>query len=158
MHEYESEDPYYEDEESAQFGELVDSNENQHEEQQTENYEEPENIYEAGRVYSYAPQKTVGQEVVNLARTVEGGEAIEIVNALEEFSKSQIVRFLDFSFIGPVLMYYAYKGKLSKSERALLALIGVGTTVYNFRNFYNKQKKFAGGVIADAKEILQEKI
>ena len=67
-------------------------------------------------------------------------DALEILAGMEKFSKSQIVRFMDISVIGPLLLYWAWRGKLSMTERTLMGLIGAGTVDYNGRNYLKNKK------------------
>jgi hypothetical protein len=49
--------------------------------------------------------------------------------------KSQNVRLGDIFIYGPFLMYAATKRTLTKTERMGLMALGVGTILYNWRNY-----------------------
>jgi hypothetical protein len=92
----------------------------------------------------FAPPKSgkfaVAQDIMTLAQAASSGDSETILNAMEKFSKSQLVRFLDIAFIGPALIFWAYRGKLSTIERTLMGLIGAGTVVYNYRNYVKNKE------------------
>jgi hypothetical protein len=57
-------------------------------------------------------------------------------NPFLEVEKSQAVRLADVLLIGPVLLYLATREReLSALEKLALAGIGVGTILYNWRNW-----------------------
>ena len=57
-------------------------------------------------------------------------------STIEELSKSQNVRLLDVFFIGPFIIYASNKAKgLSPLERNVLFIIGLGTIIYNGKNY-----------------------
>ena len=105
-------------------------------------------------------QKKIGMvsDLTELAQSATSGDADVMLNAIEKFSKGQMVRFFDITVIGPIMLYYAYKGKLSPIERMILGLIGGGTVIYNFRNFWRNRQNLTGSQVADIKDHLYEKI
>jgi len=64
---------------------------------------------------------------------------------INDFQKSQFVRILDFTLIGPLLIHIATKNKLTKFDKSFLVLIGIATIFYNLNNFA-LNKKFPLGV------------
>jgi len=51
--------------------------------------------------------------------------------------KSQAVRILDVLLFGPIMIALASrKRKLSRVEKGALAVIGIGTIIYNLRNYH----------------------
>ena len=56
--------------------------------------------------------------------------------------KTQLVRIADVIFFGPFMLYAASRPKLNKSQKLILATIGVGTIIYNAINYlkYENQK------------------
>ena len=82
----------------------------------------------------------IAQDFMKLAQAASSGDAGTILSAMEQFSKSQLVRFLDVSVLGPLMLFWAWRGKLSKTERMMLGLIGAGTIVYNGRNYLRNKK------------------
>lgn len=77
----------------------------------------------------------IAQDLMTLAQSASSGDADTILRAMEQFSKAQYVRFLDITIIGPLLLFWAWRGRLSAGERTLMALIGLGTVIYNGRNY-----------------------
>ena len=49
--------------------------------------------------------------------------------------KTQNIRLLDVFFIGPLLVWVGFAGRLNDTVRILLFVIGVATVIYNGRNF-----------------------
>ncbi len=84
---------------------------------------------------SYQSKLGVASDLMTLAQSASSGDADTILNAMEQFSKAQYVRFLDITIIGPLLLFWAWRGKLSSIERTMMALIGAGTVIYNGRNY-----------------------
>lgn len=101
---------------------------------------------------------SVVNDLIDFSQSVGTGEAEQILQGLEKFSKSQLVRFMDITIIGPLLLYYAYKGRLSVGERTIIGLIGLGTVVYNGRNFFAKRKVMGGYALSEIKELYQDKV
>ena len=97
-------------------------------------------------------------DMLDLASSATTGEADIMLQAVEKFSKSQMVRFFDISVIGPLLLYYAYKGKLNPIERTVLGLIGLGTVAYNARNFLGNRQILSSPAVVAIKEELKERI
>jgi uncharacterized membrane protein len=52
-----------------------------------------------------------------------------------EAQKSQLVRLVDVLLLGPLLIAWALRGRMTRGERALLAGIGALTIVYNGANY-----------------------
>lgn len=100
----------------------------------------------------------VVSDLATLAYDVSSGDAARVLMGLEQFSKSQLVRFLDITVIGPILLLYAYKGRLSAVERSVLGLIGLGTVIYNGRNFLKKREMLTGTTMAQIKAMYEERL
>mgnify|MGYP003114994025 CR=1 FL=1 len=64
---------------------------------------------------------------------------------INDFQKSQFVRILDFTLIGPLLIHIGTKNQLTKFDKSFLVLIGIATIFYNLNNFA-LNKKFPLGV------------
>lgn len=61
-------------------------------------------------------------------------------STVKEHQKSQIVRAYDVFLLAPFLMYIGYKAKgISKWERYAIYAIGIGTFVYNARNYIKNE-------------------
>lgn len=59
---------------------------------------------------------------------------------IQEYQKSQNIRLLDVFFIGPIMIYGAYKSNMHPALRIALAVFGVCTIYYNGKNYLiNKQ-------------------
>ena len=54
---------------------------------------------------------------------------------VNEVSKSQSVRLLDVFLYGPAMIYWSWKKKLTPSDKVLLTALGIGTIIYNARNY-----------------------
>ncbi len=52
-----------------------------------------------------------------------------------EIKKSQAVRLFDVFILGPAMTYIGSTAKLKKWQRALLIGAGVGTVLYNGKNY-----------------------
>ena len=52
-----------------------------------------------------------------------------------EIQKSQDARLWDVLILGPLMLFFAARGKLSAAERVTLGAIGPGTIVYNAQNY-----------------------
>lgn len=101
----------------------------------------------------------IAQDLMTLAQAAQSGDSDTILNAVEQFSKSQLVRFMDITIIGPLLLFWAWKGKLSKVERGLMGLIGAGTVIYNGRNYLrNKQIIQPAEIAAIKQELVSTKL
>lgn len=100
----------------------------------------------------------VAKDLSQLAQTATSGDLDKVLVGLETFSKAQLTRFLDITFIGPVLLLWAYKGKLSPLERALMAMIGLGTVAYNFRNFKKSSALMNNAQVQAIKDQIKEKM
>jgi hypothetical protein len=55
--------------------------------------------------------------------------------------KTQLVRIADVVFFGPFMLYAASRPKLNKTQKVILATIGVGTIVYNAINYLKYENK-----------------
>lgn len=82
----------------------------------------------------YAPTQAVGvtQDILNFTNSVATGDKEIASDALQAFSKTQISRFTSPKVIGPVLLLWAWRGKLSWMERALMVVVGVGAVREGF--------------------------
>lgn len=116
---------------------------------------EAEVIEPEGPVSAFERKMGVVSDLSDLAYTASTGDAQTVLRAIELFSKSQLVRFMDVTVIGPILLYYAYKGKLNPLERGILGLIGTGTVIYNLRNFMKNREVINGTTASEIKEIIQ---
>jgi len=54
--------------------------------------------------------------------------------------KSQNVRLFDILLLGPLMIYAARGARLGDLERGALAAAGIGTILYNWRNYLEIQK------------------
>lgn len=56
--------------------------------------------------------------------------------------KTQLVRIADVVFFGPFMLYAASRPKINKTQKTILATIGIGTIIYNAINYlkYENQK------------------
>ncbi len=54
---------------------------------------------------------------------------------MNEFQKAQNVRLLDVFFIGPYLLWIAYRGRVTGWDKLILAVLGSATIGYNLRNY-----------------------
>lgn len=57
------------------------------------------------------------------------------VNYAYEVSKSQNVRLADILFIGPMMIYVAYKYKMKPIDKAIMIFLGLATIYYNYNNY-----------------------
>jgi len=124
------------------------------EDSQSEEFYSAENTTEGGLDRKLG----VVSDLSELVYAAQTGDAHTILKSIEMFSKSQLVRFMDVTVLGPLMLYYAYKGKLSPLERGVLALIGAGTVIYNGRNFLKNRNVLSGAAVSQLKETLQDKI
>lgn len=92
----------------------------------------------------------------SLVKAIKDGDSNTALIAIEKFKKSQAVRILDVAVIGPLMIYYGYKGKLGPVERSLLILMGGGTIIYNYQNF--KKNKTMGPVVQQAEDVLTKQV
>lgn len=121
--------------------------------------QQPEEEEEQIQDETFFQRKTgLVSDMMELAEGASSGQADIMLQSIEQFSKSQIVRFFDISVIGPILLYYAFKGKLNPIERSVLALIGVGTVVYNGRNFLKNRKIMSSPDLVALKNELKERV
>lgn len=61
---------------------------------------------------------------------------------MKENSKTQEIRLIDVFFIGPYLVYLAWKGNVTVLDKVVLGIIGGSTLFYNLRNFIrNRQNR-----------------
>lgn len=125
---------------------------------QAEEVVEEEQMPEVGPELPGGAPVGITKDLMSLAQAASSGEADTILKAVEQFSKSQLVRFMDITVIGPILLYWAYKGKLSITERTILGLIGAGTLVYNGRNFLKNRGIMKSTDIVAIKDELSERI
>jgi hypothetical protein len=59
----------------------------------------------------------------------------EIDRDIDDVRHSQKVRLYgDILIFAPYLMYLAYKGRVTSTDRAVLAVLAVWTFAYNYRN------------------------
>jgi len=97
-------------------------------------------------------------DMMDLASSATTGEADIMLQAIEKFSKSQMARFFDVSVIAPLMMLYAFKGKLNPIERSVLGLIGAGIMINSARNFLGNRKVFSSPAVVAIKEELKERL
>lgn len=59
-----------------------------------------------------------------------------------EYQKSQIIRLYDVLFIGPFLLYaaYKYRNQLSDFDKITLSILGIATIGYNLNNYLKNIK------------------
>jgi len=61
---------------------------------------------------------------------------------IQEYQKSQNIRMMDVLFIGPLMIYGAYKAKdMHPALRITLAIFGICTIYYNGKNYIINQTK-----------------
>ena len=83
----------------------------------------------------YAPTKTVGvaQDFMDLTKNITGsGDELAKARALEDFSQRQLARFTSPKVIGPLLLFYSYRGRFSVLERVVFGAIGVGALIKGY--------------------------
>jgi hypothetical protein len=83
----------------------------------------------------YAPTKTVGvaQDFMDLTKNITGsGDELAKARALEDFSQRQLARFTSPKVIGPLLLFYAYRGRFSALERVVFGAVGVGALIKGY--------------------------
>lgn len=97
-------------------------------------------------------------DLATLTEAASTGDAHTILTAIEQFSKSQLVRFLDVSVVGPLLLYWAYKPPKDPLQRTVMGLIGLGTVIYNGRNFLKNRNILQGHEVAYLRDQIREKI
>lgn len=87
-----------------------------------------------------APKQSFAAGLLDVAKSAQTGDIDVALAAIEKFRKGQSVRLFDVWVFGPLTMFYAFKGRLSKFERFILFVMGLGTIGYNLRNYQlNKQ-------------------
>jgi len=59
---------------------------------------------------------------------------------MDEVQKSQNVRLVDVFLIAPYLGYIAYTGKVSKTDKYILAVLAIATLVYNGKNYLDNRE------------------
>jgi len=64
-----------------------------------------------------------------------------------EYQKSQDVRLWDVFFIGPYLIYIAWKGSVSPLDKIILGFLGGATIAYNWYNYSRNQQQFHGSLL-----------
>lgn len=70
------------------------------------------------------------KDIYNLAQEFSSNSSeVAKAQALEEFSQRQLARFTSPKVIGPLLLFYAYRGRLSYVERAIWGAIGLGAAM-----------------------------
>lgn len=69
---------------------------------------------------------------VDVLAAAQTGDKVQILQAIEDFRITATKRLLSPWFVGPIAVIYAFKGKLSPFERAVLGLVGVGAMVNQF--------------------------
>ena len=59
----------------------------------------------------------------------------------DEIGKTQNIRLVDVFILAPFMIYFGLKAKgISKTEKSIMVLAGIGTALYNGNN-YLKQKE-----------------
>jgi len=59
----------------------------------------------------------------------------------DEIGKTQSIRLADVFLLAPFMIYFGLKAKgVSKTEKSIMIVAGVGTALYNLNN-YLKQKE-----------------
>ena len=66
---------------------------------------------------------------------------------MKEFKKSQQVRLWDVFFIGPFMLWIAYKGKLTTLDAIILGSLGALTVGYNLYNYNRNKEQFHGRLL-----------
>lgn len=49
--------------------------------------------------------------------------------------KTQTIRLIDVFLLGPFMIYAAAKPQLTPLDRIILAIIGIATILYNWKNY-----------------------
>lgn len=90
------------------------------------------------------PKVGMVQDVLDLTKNITSGNADQKAQAIETFSEAQIKRFTSPKIVGPLLMYWAFKGKLSTVERALIGAVGLGAALrgYSVRSTVKKAEVY----------------
>lgn len=104
---------------------------------------------------SIAAKTGVVQDFVDLSKGIASGNPDDAASAIEEFSASQIDRFSSPKLIGPILLYWAFKGKLTKVERAIAGLVGAGALIrgYGVRSKVKTVQTFAHPLATHLKDV-----
>lgn len=66
---------------------------------------------------------------------------------MNEFKKSQEVRLWDVLFIGPFLLWIAFKGSVTPLDAIILGLLGALTIGYNLYNYNLNRQQYHGSLI-----------
>lgn len=95
--------------------------------------------------HEYAPTKAAGvtQDLIDLARNVAQGDERLVAQSLSQFSQSNLQRFTSPKVVGPILLFWAYRGRLSALERVLVGLIGAGAVVSGYNLLKGSQSSFS---------------
>lgn len=59
---------------------------------------------------------------------------------IKEIKKSQFVRMLDVMILGPAMIYAGTDKVIPKPLKLLLLLTGIGTVIYNGRNYLENER------------------
>jgi len=120
-------------------------------------YEEPMSQHQKQHMEDiekqYAPTRAVGvsQDVINLAQEFSSNSSEQAkAEALAQFSKHQLARFTSPKVIGPLLLMYAYRGKLSGLERVIWGAVGLGAAI-NAYGLMKPNKGFNHPLMKDVK-------
>lgn len=63
---------------------------------------------------------------------------------MNEIKKSQAVRLIDVFALGPVMVYIGSTAKLKDWEKIVLVTSGIGTILYNGKNYLANRKNLVG--------------
>lgn len=86
------------------------------------------------------PTAAIVQDLARIAAAAQSGDKNQMIDAMENFSLSQLSRFRNLTVVGGLLVMWAYRGKLSAIERAMMGLIGTGILVSYGRNYLQNKK------------------
>lgn len=75
--------------------------------------------------------------IIDLAKNItsSGMDADKAANVIEDFRKRQAVRLSNVYIFGPMMLWYAYRGKLTKIERGLLLLMGASSMYLSYQDW-----------------------
>lgn len=80
----------------------------------------------------FDPMKKIGvmQDTINLTQELSSSSSEQAkAQALQNFSQQQLARFTSPKVIGPLLLFYAYRGRFGAIERLLFGAIGAGAVI-----------------------------
>ena len=84
--------------------------------------------------------------VIDLAKNIASSEMNpeKAAYIIEDFRKKQSKRLSNVYVFGPLMMFYAYRGRLSKIERSLLFLMGLSSVYTSYKDWKERSKLSEG--------------